>query len=326
MTNDAARPFQGTVLVRLLNFQTGDSVLLQERMRINLKGGAGTVDWFCVGNYTGKDTVGGGSSGGAAYDYYPCQTPVTGSYTVAKSAPTATHAQCVTICNNSSNCVGFAVTVSTLAGGPAGSNGCSFYSANSTSVPAAKWRLGPQEGVDWWQKSSVPRFEDNAPVIPTCAVPKQMDCVGWPEIPAWSTVGCQPAGQNCLVELLVMEATSSRLPTPRAVSNNVQPFVPPFKMQLPRNVTVAVTVVAPKEAERMGAERVEEVQLSVQSDRCALYVVLTTQAAGRFSENGFLLEGGRPKIITFLSWEPVTDSVLSLLRASLRVEHLDSYL
>ena len=129
-----------------------------------------------------------------------------------------------------------------------------------------------------------------------------------------------------MVELLVMEATSSQLPTPRVVSSNIQPFVPPFKMQLPRNVTVAVTVVAPEEAERMSVQRVDEVQLSVQSDRCALYVVLTTQAAGRFSENAFLLEGGQPKQVTFLSWEPVTDSVMSLLRASLRVEHLDSYL
>jgi hypothetical protein len=59
---------------------------------------------------------------------------------------------------------------------------------------------------------------------------------------------------------------------------------------------------------------------------CGLrYVTLTTLATGRFSENAFVLLPGAPKSLAFL---PYTDQPvdLDLLKSSIRVEHLASYL
>ena len=52
---------------------------------------------------------------------------------------------------------------------------------------------------------------------------------------------------------------------------------------------------------------------------------LTTAAEGRFSENAFLLEGGQPKSLSFVSWRPLTNTVVRLLKSSIRVEHLAEY-
>ena len=89
-------------------------------------------------------------------------------------------------------------------------------------------------------------------------------------------------------------------------------------MQLRRaNVTV--------EVETGAASGDDEIQLSVRSDDAvALFVVLTTKAEGRFDQNAFLLENSAS--VSFLSWVPVTDSVVELLKSSLRVEHLAEYL
>lgn len=58
-----------------------------------------------------------------------------------------------------------------------------------------------------------------------------------------------------------------------------------------------------------------------------MYVTLTTLAPGRFSENVFLLEG-KSIVVYFMAWLDGEDgrldgeSVLSVLKSSLRVEHL----
>ena len=66
--------------------------------------------------------------------------------------------------------------------------------------------------------------------------------------------------------------------------------------------------------------------ITLSTTATALYVVLTTTAAGRFSDNAFLLEAGTPRVIEFVSWKASSGLVdaaeLDLLKRSLRVEHL----
>jgi hypothetical protein len=65
-----------------------------------------------------------------------------------------------------------------------------------------------------------------------------------------------------------------------------------------------------------GAETVEIVLMTTAT---ALYVVLTTQAAGRFSDNVLLLEAGEPRSLRFLAWGELD---YDLFKSSVRVEHL----
>jgi hypothetical protein len=115
------------------------------------------------------------------------------------------------------------------------------------------------------------------------------------------------------------------------VSYNVQPFVPPFAMQFPRNVTVTVEIVpVSKDVGGESEGDADAVQLLVRSSGstgAALFVVLTTHAPGRFSENAFLLESGPAgKSVSFLSWTTLSKDVVSLLRSTLRVEHMAQYI
>ena len=64
------------------------------------------------------------------------------------------------------------------------------------------------------------------------------------------------------------------------------------------------------------------VSISVEGNATAMFVVLTTKAEGRFSDNAFLLEHGAAREILFYPWKELDAAMLSLLRSSLRVEHL----
>lgn len=64
------------------------------------------------------------------------------------------------------------------------------------------------------------------------------------------------------------------------------------------------------------------VTIELNSDYLALYVLLSTVAAGRFSDNAFHLRPGQRKIVRFDKL-PTDDAVdMKLFRRSLRVEHL----
>ena len=91
------------------------------------------------------------------------------------------------------------------------------------------------------------------------------------------------------------------------------PFVAPKDMALPAAV-VSITVADRPPA---GAETVDIVLRS--TGGAALYVVLTTQAAGRFSDNVLLLEAGTPRSLSFLAWGALD---YDLFKSSVRVEHL----
>jgi len=65
--------------------------------------------------------------------------------------------------------------------------------------------------------------------------------------------------------------------------------------------------------------------ISLSSDALALYVVLTTQAPGRFDENAFVLRANERKVISFVSLIKGREVDMDLLTKSLRVEHLGHY-
>ena len=294
--NDAPKEFLGNLSLRLLNVETGATATVQ-RKPLALGAGAGTVEWFCASE----------GAGPASYDYHPCRVPYGGAFTIVHSAPTATQEHCQALCDENATCAGFRRAAPSALVGDAG--GCSLYT--NVAGNFSSFRLTNSEGADWWQKRTIPSMPGPAP-FPTCDVPEPMPCRGWSESPQWRAVGCLSAGENCIAEVVVSERDAI---TP--VSRNVQPFVPPLRMRLARaNVTVKVGMPFGD----------DEVQLIVRSQGgAALYVVLTTAAEGRFSENAFLLEGGQPKSLSFVSWRPLTNTVVRLLKSSIRVEHLAEY-
>lgn len=72
-----------------------------------------------------------------------------------------------------------------------------------------------------------------------------------------------------------------------------------------------------------------EIEIGLSAKAIAMYVVLTTLANGRFSDNAFLLEAGNVSV-TFIPWgdaagppgSPALQKTIALLKRSLRVEHL----
>jgi hypothetical protein len=56
------------------------------------------------------------------------------------------------------------------------------------------------------------------------------------------------------------------------------------------------------------------VPIVLNANATAMFVVLTTQAPGRFSENAILLEAGTPPPVHFVPWEAELD--VQLLKSS----------
>jgi hypothetical protein len=98
------------------------------------------------------------------------------------------------------------------------------------------------------------------------------------------------------------------------ISENFIPFAYPKDMKLPK-ANVQFTV-----ADALSADGTVEV--TVTSDKFALYVTLTTLAQGRFSDNAFVMLPGTKK----LSFIPVLGFKLQELKSTLRVEHAATYM
>ncbi len=84
-------------------------------------------------------------------------------------------------------------------------------------------------------------------------------------------------------------------------------------MVLP-NATVTVSVASSPNPDGT-------VNVTVSTDATAVYVTLTTLAAGRFSDNAFLAMPG-DRVLTFI---PFGDLTLDVLTSSIRVEHVAMY-
>ena len=92
------------------------------------------------------------------------------------------------------------------------------------------------------------------------------------------------------------------------------PFLPPKAMTLPQAaVTSDIKMADGKPA------------IDLTTNATAMFVVLTTAANGRFSDNAFLLEKGAAKRVWFEVWDDAADAAataMAELKAGLRVEHL----
>jgi len=114
-----------------------------------------------------------------------------------------------------------------------------------------------------------------------------------------------PTNVDCLLMISVVDNNKN------LATENVVVLAPINNLKLPTaNVTFKIDSTSPK--------------VTVTSNNFALYVTLTTQAAGRFSDNAFILLPGVAKEIDFVPFGSYFD--LSVFQSTLRVEHARSYL
>ena len=121
-------------------------------------------------------------------------------------------------------------------------------------------------------------------------------------------MGCAVGGADCVLQVQVRNSSGG------LASWSMLPFAPPRELRLPpANVTATVGA----------ATAAGTVPITLRTNATALFVVLTSHAAGRFSDNSLLLEAGAATV-DFISWEAggVDSTQLALLRSTLRVEHL----
>jgi len=121
-----------------------------------------------------------------------------------------------------------------------------------------------------------------------------------------ASFGCNSSGVDCIIDASVYDNSN------QLVSQNIVPLTAPQQMQL-SPVTIKTNVVADGDS----------ATIEIVSSGVAAYVVLTTQAQGRFSDNAFLMLPGSRNIqfITFGS-QPFD---MNLLATTLRVEHVQQY-
>ena len=149
-------------------------------------------------------------------------------------------------------------------------------------------------------------------------------CMPWSGTHAWKSAGCSASGDNCALVIKVLnDAAADRAGSAPATAASVSfvPFQPPKAMRLPKAAVAAkVTKQSTVLSGNGSAVRGSSVPIILSTNATALYVVLTTKAAGRFGDNAFLLEAGSDLAVDFIPWETPVD--MQLLESSLRVEHL----
>jgi hypothetical protein len=91
----------------------------------------------------------------------------------------------------------------------------------------------------------------------------------------------------------------------------------PGAVALPPGAAAAVSAAAAAEANADGS-----VNVTVTSAASAMWVHLTTEAAGRFSDSAFHLWGASQRVVAFIPWEEGAGAALA---ETLRVEHLRAY-
>jgi hypothetical protein len=240
----------------------------------------------------------------------------------------ASVADCETACNAVPKCLGF---TKYNHGAPKGSwrNNCWLYDV----VPS----LVGNTAVSWHQKpgtkpipgpnpapptpprpppSPPPSPGPKPPAPPPYPEPAQLNCTSWAQTTGWQKIGCNTIGGNCVLLIDVYSGSNSGN-RGRLESWSTLPFQPPKHMTLaPASVSLSLGQPAADGS---------RVAITLASNATALYVVLTTAAQGRFSDNSLLLEGGATgaRQVDFLPWDgPMDEAKVALLRSTLRVEHL----
>jgi hypothetical protein len=267
----------------------------------------------------------------------------------------ASVAACEAACNADPKCLGFTKYVHG-AGPGSWRNDCWLYEV----VPS----LVSNAAANWHQKPGTKPIPHSGPIPPPPPTPPApppphpapappapspypepapLNCSSWAETKGWKQAGCNANGGNCVLLIDVYRTTngsgssSNHLDASSSGGSGALdswttiPFQPPKHMVLaPANVTWSLG-----QASADGSH----VTISLTSNATALYVVLTTAAQGRFSDNAFLLESSgagagtgagagagaaaATKEVDFLPWDgPLTEVTLALLRSTLRVEHL----
>jgi hypothetical protein len=145
-----------------------------------------------------------------------------------------------------------------------------------------------------------------------------LECTQWNHTAEWGLVGCDTDGTNCVLIIEVTNSSDCFGDAGCQASLNILPFVPP-KQMLGRLPFANVTATVGDKPSGNG----EQVPITLKASATAMYVVLTTAAPGRFSDNAILIEGGQSVVVDFISWDgPMNATGLELLKSSLRVEHL----
>jgi hypothetical protein len=239
------------------------------------------------------------------YTRRPLQIPVDrNNYT--KNSPLKDGANCVATCDADGSCVGFTAI------GTWPNVACYLYDAPH--------KLFDDPEADWYQKEGTaplpaPPLPPPPPPPPPPAKPPppQLKCTAWAATTGWTTASCDINGSNCILVIEVLNSTGAQ------VSLNVLPFLPPKAMTLPQ---AAVT------ADIKMVDGVPTIDLT--TNATAMFVVLTTKAIGRFSENALLLEEHEaPRRVRFEVWDDTADAAataLADLNAGLRIEHLEQML
>ena len=294
--NDSPFAFEGKINIRLVNIASGISKPMLTNHPISMAAGAGVAQWLC-----GAAPADALAEVEAAYGLHAGQIPVQRN-NFTKQLSGAGVAKCETACDADKVCVGF--TLSPATSPTTGT--CWLYEAPH--------ELFDDPGADWYQKpgtAPLPAPPPAPPPPPPCKPPPvQLACTAWSATPGFEAHGCDANGTNCVLVIEVTNSSGSRK------SLNVLPFVPPKAMTgVPRaEVTATVALVDGR------------VVIELTTNATALFVVLTTKAIGRFSENAFLLEKSpSPHHVFFETWDDADDAVataMAELKAGLRVEHL----
>eukprot|EP00041_Stephanoeca_diplocostata_P032285 m.1031147 g.1031147 ORF g.1031147 m.1031147 type:complete len:1000 (-) comp24121_c0_seq1:1760-4759(-) len=121
-----------------------------------------------------------------------------------------------------------------------------------------------------------------------------------------------PLLSNGTKEIMLSTVTTS---AGAVLSHHAIPFVAPKHMELPK-ANVRVTVASTSNADGT-------VDVTLETDKVAVYVTLTTQAQGNFNDNVLVLAAEETRKLQFV---PVEGFVHSELTATTRVEHVASYM
>ena len=304
VANDSPFEFTGTATVRVLNVISGASSTILSQP-LSLPPGPRFTQWFCgTGNLSGGEDVvrldASGKSrldtGNATYVLHRRQIPnPSGNFT--KELQATSELACEAACNAEPACLGFTSMPSLQL------TTCWLYSSAPRLNGDNAW---------WWQKPGTPHIPAPPPpplpppLPPPASGPPLLKCTDWNATAVWKAIGCAVNGVNCVLDIRVNRSSGE------VTSWSTVPFTAPKDMDLP----AAAVGIAVADKPPPGAETVDIV---LTTNATAIYVVLTTQAAGRFSDNVLLLEAEAPRLLRFMAWGELD---YDLLKSTIRVEHL----
>jgi beta-mannosidase len=123
--------------------------------------------------------------------------------------------------------------------------------------------------------------------------------------------GCARDGTDCVVRVAVVDAAGAV-----ALETTVA-LAAPGAVALPPGTAAAVTAAVARAANADGS-----VNVTVAAAASAMWVHLTTAAAGRFSDSAFHLFGASERTVAFIPWDA---DAAAAFADTLRVEHLRTY-